>query len=506
MYITELSIKRPVVSIVFSMILVIFGLFVFSKLPVRELPSGLQPPVVQVQVDYQGASAEVVSSEITEIIEDVIGGAEGIKNIDSTSENGRSKIKIEFDTDIDLDSAANDIRDRVSRVSDNLPEDSKPPEILKQSAGFTTSMWLSVSSSTWTDLEIGDYTRRYLVDNFSNVKGVGRILVGGLRELSVRVYIDPIKLAANDLTIQEVEQSLRKENISLPAGSLEANNIDLTINLDKAYKDLASIKRLPIKQNQNNVIRLENIAEVKYGPVSEKTLFKSISKIGKSNDKVVGIGIYAKSGASTVELSQKVKERIKEVQKTLPDGLRLGVSFDRATYINAAISEVYKTLIIAFILVVIIIYLFLGNLKAVIVPAVALPVSLISSFLGLWIFDLSINIFVLLSFILAIGIITDDSVIMTDAIYHRVENGETSLVAAFNGSKSITFAIISTTLVLVAVFLPLIFIEGISGTLFKETAISLTFAIVVSSFVALTLSPMLGSKFLKKKQKKQKLF
>jgi len=505
MYITELSIKRPVVPIVFSMILVIFGLFVFSKLPVRELPSGLQPPVVQVQVDYQGASAEVISSEITEIIEDVIGGAEGIKNIDSTSENGRSTIKIEFETDIDLDSAANDIRDRVSRVSDNLPEDSKPPEILKQGAGFTTSMWLSVSSSTWTDLEIGDYTRRYLVDSFSNVKGVGRILVGGLRELSVRVYIDPIKLAANDLTVQEVEQSLRKENISFPAGSLEADNIDLTINLDKAYKDLSSIKQLPIKKNKNNVIRLENIAEVKYGPVSEKTLFKSISKVGDSNDKVVGIGIYAKSGASTVELSTKVRDRVKEVQKTLPDGLRLGISFDRATYINAAIYEVYKTLAIAFVLVVIIIYLFLGNLKAVIVPAVALPVSLISSFLGLWIFDLSINIFVLLSFILAIGIITDDSVIMTDAIYHRVENGETPLVASFNGSKSITFAIVSTTLVLIAVFLPLIFIEGISGTLFKETAISLTFAIVVSSFVALTLSPMLGSKFLRKNTKKTKI-
>ena len=349
MYLTELSIKRPVVATVFSLILVTFGLFVFSKLPVRELPSGLQPPVVQIQVDYQGANAEVVSTEITEIIEDVIGGAEGIKNIDSISENGRSTIKIEFNTNINLDNAANDIRDRVSRVSDNLPEDSKAPEILKQSAGFTTSMWLSVSSSTWTDLEIGDYTRRYLVDSFSNVEGVGRIRIGGLRELSVRVYIDPIKLAANNLTIQEVEQSLRKENISLPAGSLEANNIDLTINLDKAYKDLSSIKQLPIKKNRNNIIRLENIAKISYGPVSEKTLFKSISKIGSSSDKVVGIGIYAKSGASTVELSKKIRERIVDVQKTLPDELKLAVSFDRATYINAAISEVYKTLIIAFL-------------------------------------------------------------------------------------------------------------------------------------------------------------
>ena len=504
MFITDLSIRRPVVASVFSMILVVFGLFVFWKLPVRELPAGLQPPVVQIQVDYQGASAEIVASEITEIIEDVVGGAEGIKNIDSTSENGRSTINVEFETDINLDSAANDIRDRVGRVADNLPEDAKAPEILKQSAGFTTSMWLSVSSATWTDLELGDYARRYLVDNFSNVSGVGRILVGGLRELSVRVYIDPIKLAANNLTIQEVEQSLRKENISLPAGTLEANNIDLTINLDKPNKDLSSIKKLPIKKVKNSVILLENIAEIKYGPVSEKTLFKAQSKDG-FNLNTVGIGIYAKSGVSTVELSKKIRERSKEVRKTLPDGLSLGVSFDRATYINAAIWEVYKTLAIAFVLVVIIIYLFLGNIKAVIVPAVALPVSLISSFLGLWIFDLSINIFVLLSFILAIGIITDDSVIMTDAIYHRVEKGENPLVAATLGSKSITFAIISTTLVLIAVFLPLIFIEGISGTLFKETAISLTFAIVVSSFVALTLSPMLGSKFLNRNTKKNNI-
>jgi len=505
MLITDISIRRPVVSAVFSMILVVFGLFVFWKLPVRELPSGLQPPVVQVQVDYQGASAEIISSEIVEIIEDVIGGAEGIKNIDSTSENGRATIKIEFDTSIDLDAATNDIRDRVSRVADNLPDEADAPEILKQSAGFTTSMWLSVSSTTWSDLEIGDYTRRYLVDNFSNVKGVGRILVGGLRELSVRIYISPTKLAANNLTVQDVEQALRSENISLPAGSLEATNIDLTINLDKAYKDLSSIKQLPIKKIKNSVIRLENIAEVKYGPVSEKTLFKAQSKDGKPNEKVVGIGIYAKSGSSTVELSKKIRERIKVVQKTLPDSLKLGVSFDRATYINAAINEVYKTLAIAFVLVVIIIYLFLGNLKAVIVPAVALPVSLISAALGLWFFDLSINIFVLLAAILAIGIVVDDSIIMTDAIYNRVENGETPLVASVNGSKSVTFAIISTTLVLVAVFLPLIFIEGISGTLFKETAISLTFAIVVSSFVALTLSPMLGSKFLNKNTKKSKI-
>ncbi len=500
MYLTDVSIRRPALSWVLSLILVVFGTFVFSKLPVRELPSGLQPPVVQVQVEYASASAPIVDEEVTQVIEEVIGGAEGIKNIDAKSENGKSTINIEFDTDIDLDNAANDVRERVARIVGRLPSEADAPRILKQSAGFTTTMWLALSSETWTDLELGDYAERYLVDQFSSIKNVGRIRTGGLRELSIRVWIDPIKLAANNLTIQEVERSLRNENVRLPAGTLEAENIDLTINIDKSYNDLEKLKQLPIKKAKDNIVRLSDVANLELGPVTEKVLFRAQSK-GALNLNTMGIGIYARSGASTVELSNDIKEKIEEVKKTLPGDLNLEIAFNRATYIGEAINEVYKTLIIAFILVVIIIYLFLGNLKAVIVPAIALPVSLIATFLGLYIFDLSINIFVLLSFILAIGIITDDSVIMTDAIYRRIENGETPLVAAYKGSKQITFAIIATTLILVAVFLPLIFIEGIAGTLFKETAIALSFAIVVSSFVALTLSPMLGSKFLDKKKK-----
>ena len=500
MYITEVSIRRPVVAWVMSLILIVFGIFVFSKLPVRELPNGLQPPVVQIKVDYKSASAPIIDQEVTQVIEDVVGGAEGIKNIDSTSENGSSTINVEFDTDIDLDNAANDIRERVARIVDNLPSEAKAPQILKQAAGFTTTMWLAVSSSTWSDLELGDYAERYLVDQFSSVKNVGRILVGGLRELSVRIWVDPIKLAANNLTVQEVEKALRNENVSLPAGTLEANNIDLTLNLNKSYSNIDKLKELPVKKIKNSIVRLSDVANIEFGPVSEKTLFKAQRK-DALNLKTVGIGIYARSGASTVELSKEINKKISEVKKTLPDDLNIEVAFNRATYVGTAIEEVYKTLIIAFILVVLIIYLFLGNLKAVIVPAVALPVSLIASFLGIYLFGLSINIFVLLSFILAIGIITDDSVIMTDAIYRRIENGETPLVAAYKGSKQISFAIIATTLILIAVFLPLIFIKGIAGTLFKETAIALSFAIVVSSFVALTLSPMLGSKYLVKKAK-----
>ncbi|MCH2544074.1 MAG: efflux RND transporter permease subunit, partial [Candidatus Atelocyanobacterium sp. ALOHA_A2.5_9] len=406
MFITDLSIRRPVVSWVMSLILVLFGIFVFWKLPVRELPSGLQPPVVQVKVDYKSASAPIIDQEVTQVLEDVIGGAEGIKNIDSVSENGRSTISIEFDTEMDLDNAANDIRERVARVADNLPTEAEAPQILKQAAGFTTTMWIALSSPSWSDLELGDYAERYLVDRFSSIKNVGRILVGGLRELSVRIWIDPIKLAANDLTIKELENALRSENVSLPAGTLEATNVDLTLNLDKSYTTIDQLKSLPLKKNKDNIVKLSDVAEVEFGPVSEKTLFKAQRK-DNLNLKTVGIGIYARSGASTVELSKDIKKKLKEVRKSLPDGLNIEVAFNRANYVGAAINEVYKTLFIAFILVVVIIYLFLGNLKAVIVPAVALPVSLIASFLGIYIFDLSINIFVLLSFILAIGIITD---------------------------------------------------------------------------------------------------
>jgi len=274
MFITDLSIRRPVVACVMSLILIIFGIFVFSQLPVRELPEGLQPPVVQIKVDYRSASAPIIDQEVTQVIEKVIGGVEGVKNINSTSENGSSSINVEFNTDINVDNAANDIRERVARIVDNLPSEADAPQILKQSAGFSTTMWLAVSSATWSDLELGDYVERYLVDQFSSVKNVGTIRTGGLRDLSVRVWIDPIKLAAYNLTIQEVEVAIRKENISLPAGTLEANNIDLTLNLDKSYNDIEKLKALPVKKNQGSFVRLSDIADINLVQFQKKTFLK----------------------------------------------------------------------------------------------------------------------------------------------------------------------------------------------------------------------------------------
>jgi hydrophobe/amphiphile efflux-1 (HAE1) family protein len=498
MFLTDLSIKRPVVASVMSIILVIFGIITFQEIPTDELPD-VQPPVVTIQTDYKGASAEIIDTQITQKIEDFVGGTPGLETIDSFSEDESSRITLTFETGLDLDDVTNDVRSSVARVVDNLPEGAGSPEIFKQSSGNRTTMWLSFSSETMTDLELTDYADRFLTDTFSTVPGVGRVRLGGQRELSLRVWLDPIALAARDLTTQEVEEALRKENIEFPAGRIESKDIDLTIKLDKAYQNLENYKKLPLKRAKDgSITTLEDVARVEVGAESTRTLFKG------NGQQVVGIGIYQQSDANTIAVASGIKNKIKEIERTLPEGTSLEVSFDRSRYIKSAISEVYKTLFIALVLVTIIIYLFLGNLRALVVPAVALPVSLISTFLAIYIFDFSINLFTLMSLVLAIGIVVDDAIVMLENIVRRIELGETPLVAAYKGAKQVSFAIIATTVVLVAVFVPLVFIKGITGVLFTQTAITLACAVVISSFVALSLSPMLASKFLKKNMQKSK--
>ncbi len=499
MFLTDLSIKRPVVASVMSLVLVIFGLVTFQEIPTDELPD-VQPPIVTVQTEYRGASAEIVDTQITQKIEDFIGGTPGLETIDSFSEDESSRITLTFENGLDLDDVTNDVRSSVSRVLDNLPEGANQPEIFKQSAGMRTTMWLSFNSETMTDLELTDYADRYLTDVFSTVSGVGRVRLGGERELSLRVWLDPIALAARDLTTQEVEEVLKKENIEFPAGRIESKDIDLTIKLDKAYKNLNNYKKLPLKRARDgSIITLDDVARVELGAESTRTLFKGNGK------QVVGIGIYQQSDANTIEVAKGVKKKINEIKPSLPPGTTLEVSFDRSNYIKAAISEVYKTLVIALILVTIIIYLFLGNIRALIVPLIALPVSLISTFLSIYIFDFTINLFTLMALVLAIGIVVDDAIVMLENIVRRIELGDSPLVAAYKGAKQVSFAIIATTIVLVAVFVPLIFIKGITGVLFTQTAVTLASAVIISSFVALSLSPMLGSKFLKKNMNKSKI-
>ena len=499
MFLTDLSIKRPVVASVMSIILVIFGVITFQEIPTDELPE-VQPPIVTIQTDYKGASAEIIDTQITQKIEDFVGGTPGLETVDSFSEDESSRITLTFETGLDLDDVTNDVRSSVARVVDNLPEGAAAPEIFKQSAGMRTTMWLSFSSETMTDLELTDYADRYLTDAFSTVPGVGRVRLGGEREKSLRVWLDPIALAARDLTTQEVEEVLRKENVVFPAGRIESKDIDLTIKLDKAYQNLENYKKLPLKRAKDgSVITLEDVARVEVGAASTRTLFKGDGK------QVVGIGIYQQSDANTIDVANGIKNKIKEIKQSLPEGTSLEVSFDRSRYIKTAISEVYKTLFVALILVTIIIYLFLGNIRALIVPVVALPVSLISTFLAIYIFNFSINLFTLMALVLAIGIVVDDAIVMLENIVRRIELGESPLVAAYKGAKQVSFAIIATTVVLVAVFVPLVFIKGITGVLFTQTAITLASAVIISSFVALSLSPMLASKFLKKNMEKSKI-
>ncbi|OUW73884.1 MAG: multidrug transporter AcrB [Pelagibacteraceae bacterium TMED216] len=497
MFLTDLSIKRPVVASVMSLILVIFGIVAFQDIPTDELPD-VQQPIVTIQTDYKGASAEIVDTQITQKIEDFVGGTPGLETIDSFSEDESSRITLTFDNNLNLDDVTNDVRSSVARVIDNLPTDSDPPEIFKQRSGGRTTMWLSFSSETMSDLELTDYADRYLTDTFSTVSGVGRVRLGGQRDLSLRVWLDPLALAARDITTQEVEEVFRKENVEFPAGRIESKDVDLTIKLDKAYQDLENYKKLPLKRAKDgSIIALEDVARVELAAESIRTLFKG------NGAQVVGIGIYQQSDANTIKVADGIKKKIKEIKPSLPPNTSLEVSFDRSNYIKSAIKEVYKTLFFALILVTIIIYLFLGNIRALIVPLIALPVSLISTFLSIYIFDFSINLFTLMALVLAIGIVVDDAIVMLENIVRRIELGDSPLVAAYKGAKQVSFAIIATTVVLVAVFVPLVFIKGVTGILFTQTAITLASAVIISSFVALSLSPMLGSKFLKPKMKKR---
>ena len=391
MFLTDLSIKRPVVSMVMSIVMVMFGILVFFEIPTNELPD-IDRPVVSVQTDYKGASAQVIDTQITQKIEDFIGGTPGLVSIDSMSEDERSRIDMTFKDNLDIDDVANDVRSAISRVVDNLPKEASAPEIFKQSAGFRTTMWLSFSSDFMSDLELTDFADRYLVDYFSTVEGVGRVRLGGERELSVRVWLDPLSLAARNLTTQDVEQVLNSENLEFPAGRIESKDVDLSIKLENAYENLDSYKKLPLKRAiDGSVTTLEDVSRIEFGPVSTRTLFKGNGR------KVVGIGIYQNSDANTIAVATAVKKKIKEIQSSIPDGSTLEVSFDRSNYVSNAIKEVYKTLFVALILVTLIIYLFLGNIRALIVPIVALPVSLISTFLAIYFFDFSINLFTLMA-------------------------------------------------------------------------------------------------------------
>jgi multidrug efflux pump len=495
MFISDLTVKRPVLATVLSLILIAFGLISFTRLAVREYPD-IDPPVVSVETTYSGAAANVVETRITQVIEDRISGVEGVRSINSVSRDGVSDITVEFILDRDIESAVNDVRDRVSRIVDNLPEEADPPEIFKVDASSDVIMWLNLASTRMNNLELTDYAQRYLMDRFSVLDGVARVRVGGSRRYAMRIWLDRKAMAARGITASDVERSLQEWNVELPAGRVESERKEFTVRVARSFNTAEDFARLVIGRGRDGyLVRLRDIARVSVGAADDRSLLRG------NRVSMVGIGIVRQSKANTLDVAHAVKDELGRVNASLPEGMVLHESYDRSVFIESSIHEVYKTLFITAILVVMVLYLFLGSLRATLIPAVTVPVSLIATFILLLAMDFSINLLTLLALILAIGLVVDDAIVVLENIYRRIQEGEHPLLAAYRGARQVGFAVIATTLVLVSVFVPISFLRGNTGRLFSEFAFALAGAVCFSSFVALTLTPMMCSKILKREHK-----
>jgi len=438
----------------------------------------------------------VVETRITQIIEDRIAGVEGIRYIDSNSSDGRSRISVEFGIDQDIDVAANDIRDRISGVMDNLPEDTDPPEVEKADSNDDVIIWLNLASETMTTPELSDYAQRYLVDRFSALDGVARVRVGGSRDYALRVWIDRRKLAARNLTVSEIIQALRSENIEAPAGSLESEKRTFTVRIDRTFRTPEEFAALVIAEGADGyLVRLGDVARVERGTVEDRNMFRG------NGVPMVGLGIIKQSTANTVEVAAGARDLAERLNETLPEGMIIARSFDSSVFIDASIREVYTTLAIAVGLVTLVIFIFLGSIRATIIPAITVPISIVATFIVLYALGLSVNLLTLLALVLAIGLVVDDAIVVLENIVRRIEEeGETPLVAAFRGTRQVGFAVVATTLVLISVFVPITFMRGDVGRLFTEFALTMAAAVAFSSILALTLAPMLASKLLKREK------
>ncbi|MBB4212312.1 multidrug efflux pump [Rhodothalassium salexigens DSM 2132] len=494
MVLSDVAVKRPVFATVISLILVAFGIISFQRLPLREIPD-IDPPIVSVDTDYPGASAAVIETRVTQIIEDRIAGVEGIRTITSSSQDGSSRITIEFELYRDIDSAANDVRDRVSRVLDNLPEEADPPEVSKVDSDTRPIMWFALSSPVMDSLQLSDYADRNLVDQISVVDGVARVRIGGDKRYAMRIDLDRKAMAARDITVADIEAALRRENLELPGGEVQSTRRDFTVRIDREYRDPEDFSQLVLRRNPDgHLTRLGEVATVALGAENEETEFR-----GNGQNRI-GLGVVRQSTSNTLAVAEAVHAKIEEMRKTLPESMTLDVSYDSSLFISQAIEEVYVTLGVAMVLVFVVLYLFLGSIRTVIIPAVTVPVCIVATFSVLYLFGLTINLLTLLGLVLAIGLVVDDAIVVLENIYRRVEEGSPRLLAAYEGARQVGFAVIATTLVLIGVFLPIPFLAGNIGRLFSELAITLSAAVAFSSLVALTLTPMLSSKLLRQNQ------
>ncbi len=499
MNISELSIRRPVLATVLTIIIIIFGIIGYKTLGVREYPS-VDNPIISVSCSYAGANADVIESQITEPLEQNINGIPGIRSISSVSQQGQCRITVEFELSVDLETAANDVRDKVSRAQRFLPRDCDPPTVSKADADATPILMIAIQSSNRSLLELSEIADLTVKEQLQTIPDVSSVQIWGEKRYSMRIWLDPTKLAAHGLTPVDVKNAITQENVELPSGSIEGNTVELTLRTMGQMHTADEFNNIILKKSGGNIIRINDVGHAELGPADLKSYMKM------NGVPMVGVAVIPQPGANHIEIADAVYTRMEQMKKDLPEDIEYTYGFDSTKFIRASIDEVKSTIYEAFILVIIIIFLFLRDWRVTLVPCIVIPVSLIGAFFVMYIAGFSINVLTMLAIVLSVGLVVDDAIVMTENIYIRIEQGMRPLKAGIEGSKEIFFAVISTTITLIAVFLPIVFMEGTSGRLFREFSFVVAGSVVISSFAALTFTPMIATKLLKRRKEQKWLY
>lgn len=499
MNLSELSIRRPVLATVMVLIIIIFGIIGYTSLPVREYPN-VDNPIITVHVSYPGANAEVIENQITEPLEQNINGIPGIRSLTSRSSQGSSRITVEFELSVDLETAANDVRDKVSIAQRYLPRDTDPPTVSKADSDSDPIMQITVQSPTRSLLELSEIADLTVKERLQTISNVSAVEIWGEYRYAMRLWLDPIRMASYNITPMDVKNALDRENIELPAGSIEGDQIEQSIRTMGLMSTPEDFNNLILKEDNFRIVRFRDVGFAELDAADRQNILR------RNGVPMVSAVIIPQPGANHINIADEVRVRMEQMQKDLPEDVILDVAFDNTKFIRASISEVQNTVIIAFLLVVFIIFVFLRNLRVTLIPAVVIPISLIGIFFVMYLAGFSINVLSMLAIVLAVGLVVDDAIVVTENIFQKVENGLDPIEASIAGSKEIFFAVVSTTITLVAIFFPIVFLEGMTGRLFREFSIVISGAVIISSFVALSFVPMLSSKLLKKGQKRSKFY
>ncbi len=490
MNLSEFFIRKPVFCSVLVIFLIIIGLLSLKKVPLRQFPD-IERSEVTIDTVYPGAASEIIETKITEIIEGQISGIDGIDSISSVSRDGRSKVSIEFEPNKEINEAANDVRDAISRIIDNLPKDSDPPEISKIDSDANAIMWLNLTSENINQLELTDYAERFIVDRLSVIPGVAKVRISGGKKKSLRIWVDPIKLSQYGISVTEIEQKLVDENVEIPAGRLESKFRDFTVKLESGYNSVDDFKNLVLKKIDDfSFVKLGDVAKIEIGPEETRQIFRG------NAEEMIGLGILKQKSANLIDVTNNVKAEYLKIKNELPKNIKIYQSYDTSLFVSEALNEVIFTLCFAILLVTLIILLFLRNIKSTIIPFLTVPISILSTFIFLNFFGFSLNLITLLALVLCTGLVIDDSIVMLENIHKKIESGSSNYQAALDGSKEVIFAIISTSVVLISIFMPIIFLEGDTAKLFEELAITIIGAVFFSTIISLTLTPMLCAKIL----------